>query len=697
MWIKELYLENWMVIKEATIQFSPNNKVIGIVGRYDDDQTIGKSNRAGKTTIVEAVKYLLFGRSRIGKRNHQRLINRAAKAAGQGLIVRGTLVGGQGKTLTVARLRGPGGKPSATVEGYPPVSWDEATEIVEKFVGFTHDEFVNTLYFGQGDIHQFMNSGPQAKRELLLEWLKQDRWNDRQVYAKTEAGKCERKIETTEEVIIALPEPEKSVGELEEDLEELDKRKVVVSEELAELKSQVEELENQLDEAIKQERLKDKKQSLKQKIDEYEEGLEQATQNAIEEKQLRDSLDELKTTWESKRDELDGKIGPLTTREIELRPEIRRLRVMLDGLDDANGVCPILQQSCDRLDGSLIEDYDKEFEDRKKESKKIVNEIDVLSEELDRIKRKYKSDKASWNGLIKDLGNTDVSYFENRLSDLDDELDELNSRLIKKHVTPSEVKLKLNPLRDLIDELSNKLGMLNANIESCKRDIKQAIEHKNKKIKLKDALNGLKKEFAAWRYCAYMFSPRGIPGEYIKSAFTSLENDINYILGRLNTGLTVEFKPYRETDKWEKHCLACGEEFKPRGRKCSKCNEDRQKKLVEQLALSITDTMEGSESDFNLDSGGGQTLISFAVRLALLFLKVREGDGDIPPIFLDEIVGMLDPNNRSAIINVVTNILVNEYGVDQIFWISHNEEILDMIDSPLVVTRVGDHSIVDWN
>jgi DNA repair exonuclease SbcCD ATPase subunit len=697
MWIKELYLENWMVIKEATIQFSPNNKVIGIVGRYEDDQSIGKSNRSGKTTIVEAIKYLLFGYSRIGKRNHQRLINRAAKAAGQGLTVRGTLVGAQGKKLTMARLRGHGGKPSATVEGYPPVSWDEATKIAEEFIGFTHEEFVNTLYFGQGDIHQFMSSGPQAKRELLLGWLKQERWASRQSFVKGQASDCERKIETTKEVLSALPEPKVNLQDLKGNLKELRKRRVSVVEQSTELKDQIRKLEDELGEAIKQEDLKTRKELLRQKMEEYEEGLEKATQNAIEEKRLRESIEKLKKAWKSKELELDSKIGPLTTREIELRPEIRRLMTILDGLDEADSICPILQQGCDRIGRSLEEDYNKEFEDRKKESREIGNEIETLTEEYNKAEEEYSRRKRGFDNLIRELGNTDISYFEGKLNQMDEELEELNGRLIKKHITPSEVKLKLDPLRDLIDELSNKLGELNVSIDSCEDDIELAIEYKNKKEKFQSNLERQKKEFAAWRYCSYMFSPRGIPSEYIKGAFTSLENDINYILGRLNTGLTVEFKPYRVSDKWEGYCLACGKEFNPREKKCSKCNEERQKKLIEQLALSITDTMEGSESDFTLDSGGGQTLISFAVRLALLFLKVRESSGDVPPIFLDEIVGMLDPNNRGAVINVVTNILVNEYGVEQIFWISHNLEILEMIDSPLVVTRVGDHSIVDWD
>ena len=112
--------------------------------------------------------------------------------------------------------------------------------------------------------------------------------------------------------------------------------------------------------------------------------------------------------------------------------------------------------------------------------------------------------------------------------------------------------------------------------------------------------------------------------------------------------------------------------------------------------LTIHDTMEGHTSDFELDSGGGQVLISFAVRLALLFLKVRTNHGEVPPIILDELVGALDPVNRQAIMNIVVNILTQEYGVKQIFWISHNEEVLDLLENAVCVTRFNDHSLVNW-
>ncbi len=282
------------------------------------------------------------------------------------------------------------------------------------------------------------------------------------------------------------------------------------------------------------------------------------------------------------------------------------------------------------------------------------------------------------------------------LDRLDGELESLKGRLkegIREQATIDQEKREAS---EEMEKLNRALGRFKAEAKSHQQAAQRAREYAERKARIRDAVEDLRIDLGAWQYCAYMFGDRGIPNEYIKGAFDTLEADVNYILNRMNCGLSVEFKPFRETKNFEPACLACGREFKPRERKCADCSEPRQRKRVEQLVLIIHDAAEGTQSDFSLDSGGGQTLISFAVRLALLFFKVRQGDGETPPIVLDEIAGMLDPVNRQAVIDVILHILTEEYGIKQIFWISHNEEILDLIEHALAVTRAGASSTVDW-
>ncbi len=115
MFLKELELENFMLFKEASISFSEDLKVIGISACYFGKEDTGKSNRCGKTTIIEAIKFLLYGRGKA--RGKLSLHNRANLARGGRLYARGTWVLGNGQTLVVVRARDSSGKPVAEISG----------------------------------------------------------------------------------------------------------------------------------------------------------------------------------------------------------------------------------------------------------------------------------------------------------------------------------------------------------------------------------------------------------------------------------------------------------------------------------------------------------------------------------------------------------------------------------------------------
>lgn len=694
MFLKEIEIENFGIIREAHLFFSESNPVIGLIGRYESEENSGRSNRSGKSTFVEAMEYLLFGKART--RHHGKLINRTAQVNGEGMMVRGVYELQTGQEVEIIRTRTNDGKGTASVTGFEGSGWEEVNKNIAELIGFSHEENKNTSYFSQGDIHAFMKSTPKDKRQLLLDWLDQTRWQKRSEFAKQNSAKVSDKVNQLTTTLNALPEPEGDLDELEEQIEETRDAIKITESEIETVRNRLQNLENEYNEVAEQLSLEREKESILSQIKNTEEELENASGNARKKNDLLRELSSKRKYLKETKAKNEKELG--IAREIfeVFRDRENELRIKHKALLSNQGTCPILREACNRVDvdnnRDLAGEIEKVFSERGKAEHEYDKIYDLKSNEVESIENSIgKIHKA-----ISNLGNTDVERIEKRLDRLDEQLESATKELKPNNRNQTEIAKEKNDVSERMEELNLALGKYTAQIQNLKESVRRAKEHKERKRRIRKSLDEAKLDLGAWQYCAYMFGDRGIPNEFIKGAFETLESDVNYILSRMNCGLSVEFKPYRETKNFEPSCLACGNEFKTRERKCSGCGESRQKKRVEQLVLIIHDAIENVVSDFSLDSGGGQVLISFAVRLALLFFKIRQGNCEVPPIVLDEIVGMLDPVNRQAVIDVVLNILTEEYGVKQIFWISHNEEILDMIENGLVVTRFDSHSTVDW-
>jgi DNA repair exonuclease SbcCD ATPase subunit len=698
MYLKEIELENFCLIRSAHITFGPSHRVIGLVGRYEDDATESKSNRAGKTTLIEAKKYNLFGISKTGKQNHKKLINRTAQANGESLSVRCVWVLDNGEELEIIRTRSNKGEPSVSVTGHEGAKWEEANKTISDLIGFTYEEYTNTCYFGQGSIHQFMSSGPKEKRQLLLEWLDQSRWEDRADYSKQEAEKIQAKVTRLNDTLAALPEPNKSVPDLRDELTELNVQLEKSNRRVGKLDSQMIDLADEQEESAEQQQLARKEKRILETIEQLEDDLEHAKEVAKQRTDLESeislitvSIESIETEWDEHPTKGEGeKVSELAFKIRERNQQLRQFKNMV-------GTCPILDESCNRIDATEQRDgLRKEVSELTLQKREIEYRIEAVADEYRAKINKEKSNLESKRFELGKFKSSDPDYIESQLDDQDTDLESVQGKIKKDWRPVSEIGSDISVCQRELREATRDVATHKAQIEHTEEEIGRAEQYEARRKRLSESISESLRELGAWQYCIYMFGDRGIPNEFIKNAFDSLESDVNYLLGRMETGLSVEFKPYRESRTKEKHCIACGKEFGSREKECKDCGETRQRKRIEQLVLNIHDANEGTVSDFSLDSGGGQVLISFAVRLALLLFKIRQGRCQTMPIVLDEIVGMLDPVNRAAIVDVVLNILIDEYDIRQVYWVSHVADTLENIENVIAVTRYGNHSIAEW-
>lgn len=671
--------------------------MIGIVGHYVDEDA--RSNRSGKSTLTEAIRFLFYGKGR--DNSGAKLINRSSQVDGEDMGVTGILALQDGREIVVTRGRSHDNKGFLEISGMEGAKIAEGDEYLAELIGFDDQEYGATCFFAQGDIHRFMLARPAEKRDLIQRWLRQDRWAHRQAFADSKGKTLRGESEALTMALASIPEIGKSTAQLKKDLAGAERRHVKAKERLDVALGARETAQARLFEL-------ERDRGTLDRLDVIGGRLERARDQVVEARRKSKARQKAR----AKRDRIAGRLAAIgeeladgaSEREGKIAVERSahlKLEEKLTELSGLAGVCPVLLEQCSRVGPEAIEPLEKERDRIKYYLVQLEEELTEFRGERRAAAKKEAGEMRKASAEIERNEYAPPSTFRDTITELEDEAEGL-AKTVKhdRKEIPAlieQAEKEATAQRDRIvraRELESDAGQQMAQARS---ELEQAKRATRKRKELTDRLADVEQDRAAWAYVKYMFSSRGIPGAIMESSFGALEENINFILSRMNTDLSVRFQPYRETRQWEKVCLACGVGFeKTRQRKCEGCGESRQRKRVDQLILQVVDEYEGQISEFGLDSGGGKTLLSFAVRLALMFLKIREATGDIPVVILDEVLSDLDPINRAAVIDMVQNVLVKRYGVQQVFLISHNAEIQDSIEDTLVVTRHNFHSTVAW-
>ena len=120
----------------------------------------------------------------------------------------------------------------------------------------------------------------------------------------------------------------------------------------------------------------------------------------------------------------------------------------------------------------------------------------------------------------------------------------------------------------------------------------------------------------------------------------------------------------------------------------------RMKQRKDEISLKIIEN--GVEADFDGDSGGGKTILSYAIRIALTMLKRRQNKTRLNMLFLDEVDSALDAHLAASVIDSITKTLTKKLGYDQILLVSHKEEIKNAVPHILKVTRHPEYSVAEF-
>jgi len=684
-----LTLINFMRFAGKHVIEFDGKEIVGVVAEWENESD--RSNRSGKSCIIDALTYLLWGKTRA--KSDQFLL--CQYTPNSDYEVSGTFIRSDGDEVYIRRGR-ENKKPLLELEIAGEPGGDNQTIIDE--VGMTYEEFIFGPCFLQGEANSFMSASPSTKAEMILRYLQSFRWEDAHSSASDKLKECRDNIVRLRGSLESL-RGNQSIEDAEND-------RNIARDNLSDAKANLKSLRKEYKKLKKVEEKSNEREKLIGDIedsDDDEARFEKRIAHLNEKKvELSIAKKKLKQLRASIGDVNDGfkRIASQTIKvDFDLanaRPKLDLCRTHIEAVDECSGICPVLDEKCDRVD---LTEGDEE---------KLREEVDSLDEKIDALleaksdlsdeSRKLSKSSSRVSSLKATISAIDISMlseYEQQLIDAKKLKKKLEKKLEKIDIDPDSLK-RLDELGELIqdadeekDDAIELLGSAEARVEHAEECVKK-IKNCEELIETED------NELMMWNYIVRMYSRAGIPSHELEQAFTVLEDEINYVLGELDSGTTATMSSFRELKKWEENCVGCGIEWKlknSRSARCTVCGAARAKKRRDEFTLSFEDD-KANEDRFDMDSGGGKIIKSIGVRIALSLLKMRNSVDPLSILVLDECFGELDQVNQEKVLQVITSVAI-KLGFQQILIITHTS-IKDSFPNTLLVTRREYYSEISW-
>lgn len=411
-------------IKLSLVGFTSYREPVQIDFSGFDLACISGSNGSGKSSLLDAITYALYGKARV---QNEAIINTTCERAEvsldfeyEGQVYRVTRVNARGKTSQVDFFIQ---KPS---EEGPAKSWKSLTEHtvrdtdakIRNTLRLDYDSFVNASFFLQGQADSFATKKPAERKEILSTILGLDQWelyrraaNDKSRQARSEVKSLERDIDLIQE---ELDKEDQFLHE--RDLHERDlailREKVTAHQAqldtlraqaqlLANQKQQLQALKNLLDSSsekftAKQEQLKEKQAIL----DQYQQNIAQgeAIESAYQQlTSLRAELDQSDRVsqqfWP-----LDIKKGQLESQLDNYRESLaKEINLLQTEKKDLEQALQASEQK--RAQASLLQDKISTIKAELPDAEVITKEIQYLSSQIEELETENGRLKAQMDEL----------------------------------------------------------------------------------------------------------------------------------------------------------------------------------------------------------------------------------------------------------------------------------------------------------
>ena len=161
--INKIRIKNFLSIKDAEIDFESYSNIVRIIG-INKDTKPNSSNGAGKSSVIEAIVFSLFGKT-IRKTTDKSLKNHYTKGKCEVEIV-------VNDNITINRVKKP---PMLTVsvdgENVTQDSIQATQKYLDKILNTNFSVFLASMVFGQSNKMNFLTASAEEKRNIIQSFL----------------------------------------------------------------------------------------------------------------------------------------------------------------------------------------------------------------------------------------------------------------------------------------------------------------------------------------------------------------------------------------------------------------------------------------------------------------------------------------------------------------------------------------------
>lgn len=651
MYLTKLTVENWLPFRGIqTIELGPT--CYGIIAEVVGQS--GRSNWSGKTSLLEAIPFALFGTHR--KRTEDEWIH--------GTEQRGSvrLEFDTGLVITRSRVRGGSTIVEVRARDGSVYRQSSAQQAIERELVMGRQDFYTTCFFKQKDIAALVYADPATRAAEFSAWLR--------------LGKLEASHATVGAEIGALQEKRvratlRLTG-VRDAVERLGVEPPITQDAIIEWKALLEDTRPGLQEAMDA-ALTIHKDAFEACVVEARRVAVLAThaRNAVRCVELRNELAACSVSDAS----LQVAVGECNVARVNAeaaraslanaKAEMDRTAALCRG--EFDGVCPVNEAQCP-VAASIraSNEASKAIHVRAKER------VTTLANQYRVVKEGLESSKATEARLRSQIARAVACT-----SQLD--------RLLESGQPRSSEPSRLAELEKDRDRAHDRFLFARDAVTATATKIDALGEHAREMQSLEEDIAELDRELVVRRAAHHIFGRNGAQRIIAEAAIETIVRGGNEMLAQAGVDLSFGMTWAREGKGLASVCQECGSGFPTsvKIKACTRCGADRGAKIVEK-----------SEITFSQCSGAAEDMVGGVLRLSAgrWFRRTRGCSWGF--VAIDEPFGALDEANREAYAGLLAAVLRPENGFGQSFIVAHHQDVLSALPGSIRVIR---EPLYEWS
>jgi hypothetical protein len=644
--IASIQLLNWIRYRgEHVLRFG--EQVYGIIAQHADDEE--RSNWLGKTSLLEAIEFALYGEHRWDREDDWITYGEPAGAVeltlSDGSVIERTRKRGASTQLRAAIATAGGSESKVATQA-------AGQKAIEELIGLSKEDFRATCCFRQKELARLVLARPAERFRLIEGWLELGPLRAAEQVVRDELGAeledQEREVRAGEEARRRAREIVQEVGldpemQFEAARAELDVRFEAVGELLGEARHRMAQLTDA--KAAAEHRARDQAEA--KQHDDARRRLAEARKQA--------------EIWDRKR--LEAQRGELATAADGARLAAQRAiqeaegkRVLARGQFD--GRCPVSARACPVTD---------EINAARKENAGLLSFAEEVRESTRKASATAAADLAECEAKLRDLAAAEM-----RVQLLEAEVTRTRGGWERSQGAggiagdPADLEACWNEAQRLgaqQERLRRALSELEKSEKTIEESGARAAESSNAVGSLREALR--------------IVGRGGAQKVIAVGVLAEIESEANGVLGESGIDLRVELRWGREASgTLASECAECGAPFSAsrKVKVCTLCGAERGPKVEDRIDLVLSDR-----------SGAAEDLAGIAVQLAAGAWLRRKRGARWSTVLVDEPFGALDGAHRRALAGQLATLLRGRRGYRQGFVIAHSTGAMDALGGRILV------------